>query len=321
MRGWRRWLFRGAVAALLIAIVYVAYGSWRVAGLVDAILRVGSPIAQGEGAPAPERPEDIGYAGDPAKAFRYPFEDVAVESELGPMPAWLISPATGVGTRWAIFVHGIGGRRENGYRFLPTLRAAGLTTLMISYRNDPEATPSPNGLYSLGLTEWRDLEAAVRLAKAKGATGVVLVAESMGGGIVGQFLRHSDLAADIDAIVLDAPMLDLPATLSALVGRLGVPLPKTVTAGALWLTNWRYPIKLSEALVIGDYVAFAGPLFLSHGAGDRIVPVATSDRLADERAGPTEYLRTEADHILSWKEGPRRYDAALDAFLASLQPR
>ena len=37
------------------------------------------------------------------------------------MPAWLIRPAAGsaASESWAIFVHGIGGRRENGYRFLP----------------------------------------------------------------------------------------------------------------------------------------------------------------------------------------------------------
>ncbi|MGE0500010.1 MAG: alpha/beta hydrolase [Rhizobiaceae bacterium] len=288
MRKLVKWLLG---AALVLAGAYVGYGSWQVAALVDKILRVGSPIAQGEGAPVPERPEDIGYVGDPDAAFSYPFEIVDLATELGTASAWLIPPDGMTGKRWAIIVHGIGGRRENGYRFLPTLRAADLPVLMMSYRNDEEAPASPNGLYSLGLTEWRDLEAAVSLAGERGGGRVLLVAESMGGGIVGQFLRNSQLANRVDAIVLDAPMVDLPATLSALVGRLGIPLPRTLTQGALWLTTWRYPIDLTDAVVIEDYVAFAGPLFVSHGSGDRIVPVATSDRLVDKRTGPTEYLR------------------------------
>ena len=51
---------------------------------------------------------------------------------------------------------------------------------------------------------------------------------------------------------------------------------------------------------------------------DRIVPVASSDHLAANRPHPTEYLRTEADHIQSWKADPDTYDAALSAFLDTL---
>jgi uncharacterized protein len=315
---WWRWI---AGAVLVIAGAYVGWSSFQIADLVDHILRVGSPIAQGEGAPPAERPEDIGYAGDPKAAFGLTFEDVAVTTELGPAPAWLIAPRDNAAKTWAIVVHGIGGRRENGYRFLPVLYAAGVPSLIISYRNDEGAPAAPSGLYSLGLTEWRDLEAAAQFALDHGAAKLVLVAESMGGAIVGQFLRQSALADRVDGIVLDAPMLDLPETLSTLIGRLGVPLPRIVAAGALWVTSFRYPIRLSDAVVVDDIAAFPAPLFLSHGAGDRIVPVSTSDRLAGQRSAPTEYLRTGADHILSWKENPARYDDALRAFLAALPKR
>jgi pimeloyl-ACP methyl ester carboxylesterase len=316
MRKALKWL---AGAALALAVAYVGYASWQVAGLLDKILRVGSPIAQGEGMPPPERPEDIGYAGDAKAAFGYDFEDVSLPAELGPTPAWLI-PSGAEGRTWAIFVHGIGGRRENGYRFLPVLHEAGLPTLMIAYRNDPEGPAAPNGLYGLGLTEWRDLEVAVQVALDRGAGNVVLVAESMGGAIVGQFLQHSTLAGRIKAVVLDAPMIDLASTLSALVGRLGVPVPKIVARGALRITTFWYDIDLTRANVMDTLAGYSGPLFLSHGAGDRIVPVATSDRLAAARSGRTEYLRTGADHILSWKVDAKRYEDALRKFLASLSP-
>ncbi|MEQ1942682.1 alpha/beta fold hydrolase [Mesorhizobium sp. VNQ89] len=309
-----------ALAVLAIAGLYVAYAGWRVSSALDTILRAGTPLAQGEGQPVARRPEDIGYVGDPGEAFGYPFETVAINTELGPAPAWVVQPETLSDSRWAIIVHGIGGRRENGYRFLPVLRSAGLPALVISYRNDVEAPPSPNGLYSLGLTEWRDLEAAVRLALGRGASGVVLVGESMGGAIIGQFLHRSDLASEVEALVLDAPMIDVGSTLSALLARLGVPLPEMSTWVGLRLRSLNYPIDLKEAVVIGELAGFAGPLFISHGVGDRIVSVASSDRLVEIRDGPTEYLRTDADHIESWKENPRRYDQVLAAFLRSLQP-
>jgi hypothetical protein len=320
MRRWPKVVATAALAALAIAALYVAYAGWRVSSALDTILRVGTPLAQGQGEPVAERPEDIGYVGNPGDAFGYAFETVSIATELGPAQAWLVQPETPSGSSWAIVVHGIGGRRENGYRFLPVLRSAGLPALVMSYRNDAEAPPSPNGLYSLGLTEWRDLEAAVRLARERGASGLVLVGESMGGAIIGQFLRRSDLASNVEALVLDAPMTDVGSTLSALLARVGVPLAEVSAWVGMRLRSLHYPIDLREAVVMDPLARFAGPLFLSHGAADRIVPVASSDRLVEMRDFPTEYLRTGADHIQSWRENPARYDEALAAFLRSLPP-
>src|SRR5262245_56359533 len=119
MSRWRKALVWAAPAALILVSAYLAFVSWQVVGVVDNILRVGTPIAQGAGTAKPERAEDIGYVGDPYTAFDYQFERVMIETELGLSPAWLIEPESVSGARLAIFVHGIGGRRENGYRFLP----------------------------------------------------------------------------------------------------------------------------------------------------------------------------------------------------------
>ncbi len=299
---------------------FLAYASNQAATFLAQSLTVGGETAQGSGWPAPQGPQDIGYVGDPGAAFGYAFEEIALAADIGDMPAWLVPPEGGNqgAERWAIFVHGIGGRRENGYRFLPVLHEAGLPVLMLSYRNDEGAPAAPEGVHAFGLTEWQDLDAAVAYALANGAGSVVLVAESMGGGIVGQFLRRSPRAERVGAIVLDAPAIDFPGVMLDQMRRLGVPLAGLVGRGGTWLFAWRTGVDFGDAVVTGPLAGFTGPLFLSHGAADRLVPIETSDWLARERRSPTDYLRTEADHILSWKEDPARYDAALSGFLATL---
>lgn len=311
----------GIILVLLVIgfVGYLGYGSWVTAQSLRGILTVGGPTIQGDGWPAPQSPADIGYVGDPKAAYGYDFEDVEIETELGVSPAWLVPAADAAASRWAIVVHGIGGRRENGYRFLPVLHDAGLPTLIITYRNDDGAQLSPDGLYAFGLTEWHDLDAAMQYAFDHGADDLVIVAESMGGGIAGQALLQSELADRIAAIVLDAPAVDFPAIVVEQVARLGLPLAPILARGGLWLSTLELPINIGSATTTTVFAEFAGPMFISHGEADCVVPVATSDALVERRDAPTEYLRTKADHIQSWKEDPARYNAALRAFLGTVQ--
>ncbi|QNE46929.1 hypothetical protein F1C58_08470 [Glaciihabitans sp. INWT7] len=104
----------------------------------------------------------------------FPFQDVEIPTELGPAPAWLV-PAEEPSTRWVIEVHGRAVRREETLRAVPVFRAAGYTSLLVSYRNDEDAPASLDGRYGLGDTEWHDVDAALRYAIDHGATDVVLM--------------------------------------------------------------------------------------------------------------------------------------------------
>ena len=96
----------------------------------------------------------------------------------------MAAPATpSSGDSWAIVVYGINADREKGLRIAPTLQHAGVTPLLISYRNDLGAPDSPDGLYHLGETEWQDLDAAARYALRHGAQRLVLIGYSMGGAL------------------------------------------------------------------------------------------------------------------------------------------
>ena len=312
----RRWGKRIGIAVAVIALAYfgIAFGAGMV---LNWSLTPGNGDWSG-GKPTPSEPFEIGYHGDPKTALGLDFQTVSYPTEPGPAEAWLVPAATPSKT-WAVYVHGIRGIRENGYKQLSILNQAGISTLMITYRNDVGAPSSVPPYYAFGLTEWRDLDAAIGWALGHGAERIVLVAESMGGGLAGQFLVHSDKTKSVVALMLDAPALDFPAIADSEIERRHLPT-LGISALALDSAALTAPVSLSDAVAINAVAAFPGPLFLAHGSGDQMVPVTISDRLVKMRSAPTVYLRTAADHLESFKENPDRYRSEMLAFLKGLGP-
>ena len=139
-------------------------------GHADTVVRRLVSVDKGELAPGTARWNSYYYWADPLTSVGLPYRDVAVEGELGPMPAWRLEPRTPNG-QWAVLVHGRAARREECLRALPVLLQLGYTCLVVTYRNDPGAPPAPDGRYNLGLSEWRDVESALEYAAAAGASG------------------------------------------------------------------------------------------------------------------------------------------------------
>lgn len=311
-----RWI--AGLAAVLI-VGYLTVGGWLVSGMLGRVLTPGEmadPASGGD--PVDAEVFGFAYRGDPAAALDTPFEEVGIETPIGAAPAWLIADGAAGNELWAIFVHGIAGAREGGYRYLPTLGAAGIPVLMISYRNDPGAPAAPDGLYSFGLSEWADLDAAASWALANGAQRLVLVGDSMGGGIVGQFLARSEHAGAVAALVLDSPALDFPAVLAGMVRGMGFPLAWGLERVAVAMFAPVHGVDFGAAVVTDEVAAFGGPILLVHGSGDRVVPVAVSDRMVARRHGVTTYLRTEADHISSFRDDREAFEDVLLRFLEGL---
>jgi pimeloyl-ACP methyl ester carboxylesterase len=257
------------------------------------------------------------FGGDPGQAFGLPFRDVDVPDELGPMPAWFV-PARPGGDRdtWAIVVHGINGTLQNGLRMVPTLHRAGLSTLLISYREDLGAPESPDGLHQMGLTEWRDLAAAARYALDHGARRLVLAGYSMGGAVVAQFMEHSPLASRIDGLVLDAPVLDWKETLELNASREGWP---SITALPLeWAIDARIDADWDSLDAHRHLDDFQLPILLFHGDDDEVVPISGSEDFAEELPRRvTFYKAPRAGHCESWNVDPKLYEHRLSAFLSS----
>lgn len=251
------------------------------------------------------------YAGDPRQTLGLRFSDVRMPGELGGTPAWSIPAA---GDTWAIVVHGINGTRPEGLRIAPTLHRAGLPSLLIAYREDLGAPSSPDGFHHMGLTEWRDLEAAARYALAHGARCLVLIGYSMGGAIVAQFMQHSPLARRVAGLVLDAPALDWQRVLEFNSTEMG--LPGFAALPIEWAIGARIDADWGDLDALAHPADFRLPILLFHGTEDKVVPISISDEFAAELPRWVAYHRVpRAGHTESWNVDPQLYERRLRVFL------
>jgi pimeloyl-ACP methyl ester carboxylesterase len=314
----RKWLLRVGGALVIGALVYMGVAAWALHRVATQILEVGGVMALAEDAPSPADPLTIGYRGTPREGLGLDYSEVSVMSELGALPGWWV-PAGPDAPMAALYLHGIGGAREDGYRFVPVLNESGIPVLLTTYRGDPGAPEIEGGAHAFGLSEWRDVEAAMRWLGEQGHDKVLLVADSMGAALAGQFLARSPGADRVAGLALDSPALDFPAILENLGRRMGIPLPGLAARGALLLLARARPDDLAQARVTGVIAGFTGPLFLVHGTGDRIVPVALSDALLTTRQGETLHLRGTADHLGLHAEMPEAHSDAFGRFVRQVR--
>jgi pimeloyl-ACP methyl ester carboxylesterase len=254
------------------------------------------------------------WSGDPRSVWGLDFEDVALPGQLGPLPAWHVPARRDV---WVVLVHGHGGDRRRCLRPLPTVHDTGLPALVIGWRNDGIGPAGPDGIYHLGDTEWRDLEVAVQWALSHGARRLVLYGFSMGGAIVGAFLRRSTYAPAVDALVLDAPVLDWRALLAYEFRELHVPLPVTPLKLTAWLTELRIGARLDELNLIDHPEAIGErPTLLFQGLDDPVCPPETSRALARRLPERVRFVGVPAaGHEASWNVDPPGYQDGLRGFL------
>ena len=265
-------------------------------------------------------PRDLGY----------PYENVAIETPLGDAPAWLLpaeaDPSQGASGRWVIQVHGRAVRRSETLRAVAPFRDAGYTSLLISYRNDGDAPRSADFRYALGDREWLDVEAAIRFARERGATDIVLMGWSMGGATVLQALTRSTLSDVVRGVVLESPVVDWVATLDfqARLRR----VPPLVRAGVLALLKSRWAglfTGLAEPLDFDrlDFVRRATeldrPILLLHSDDDGFVPSTASRALAAARPDIVTFVPFEvARHTKLWNYDRTRWEDAIRDWLHDL---
>jgi hypothetical protein len=256
----------------------------------------------------------ISRSANPQALLGLAYEARSFDGPLGTYPAWFVP---GPDSTWVIYVHGIGANRAEGMRTLSVLAARGLPGLLVTYRNDLDAPRSPDGLYHLGLTEWRDIDAAVRDALARGARRLVLASYSMGGHITLQFMARSPLAARVSGVILEAPVLDWNATLVYRSRVLGV--PGIATWCGKTLAAMRAGLDWSQLDFVADHHGITAPILLFHGVHDQYVPVAASEAFARALPRQVTFVPIErANHVEAWNADPVRYAEVLNHWCDSL---
>src|SRR3546814_10863701 len=215
------------------------------------------------------------------------------------MPAWMVD---GEGSTWILFVHGIDGLRQSGLRPLVTIAPTELPTLLITYRNDAGAPPSPNGLLSLGEREWRDLEAAVDYAVRDGAERFILYGDFRGGSIVTRFMQRSAHADRVVGMVLDAPVLDWSAVIAGQADRLHLGV---LTPLVQQVVQWRGDLSLASLDELDQAEVFDDiPVLVFQGLADPLVPHADSEAFAQSMPLGQYVPVPDAGHIQRWNVDP-----------------
>jgi uncharacterized protein len=321
------------------------YGVWfdggrghaRVGAVLDvdhesgSVRRVLEGVDTGELQVGPARWNQYYFIGIPQDSVGLPCRDVEIDSELGMLAAWEVpadisqaaADAQSV-SRWAVLVHGRGAERGECLRAVPVLHDLGFTALIPMYRNDIGAPRSPDGRYSLGLSEWRDCEAAILYAVDAGAQEIVLFGWSMGGAIVLQTLDRSWLSDRVKAVVLDAPVIDWAdvlrhhGTLNKIPGPIGS-LSRSLI-GHPWarrLVGVHEPIDVALTNWANRSSELKHRTLLIHSLDDEFVPAGPSISLAAKRP---DLVRFEpwhkARHTKEWNVDPERWDAVVRDFLS-----
>ncbi|MGD0239968.1 MAG: alpha/beta fold hydrolase [Streptosporangiaceae bacterium] len=260
------------------------------------------------------------FLSDPGTALGIRVQDVVVPGPLGPLPAWYFP---GPGSTFIIGVHGQNGTRKDVLRVIDIVCSMGFPALAVTYRNDLGAARDPSGYHRYGQTEWSDVEAAVRWSLAQGARSVVLVGQSMGAGVVAAFLKRSSLAPKVARVVLDAPMLDLHATIDYQVDRHLLPvigrLPAPLILTAERIVSTRFGVDWPAMSYLDETTWLKVPALVTHGDDDPRVPISTSLRLKELKPSLVTFeVFPGAGHLEAWNTDRSRYTSLVESFLAPL---
>lgn len=254
-----------------------------------------------------------------------PHEDISIPGPSGPLPAWKIGPAS---DRWAIHIHGIRATRVNALRTVPAARDAGFTSLVVTYRGDGEGPQVGGNAATLGLAEWRDVDAAISYARKNGATTIVLVGWSMGASLALLTVEQSSHQEVIAGTVLISPAVEWRQTMTHVARGMHLPLPAACSRLAeLFLGNR----ILSRLLGLCRPIDFDSldwtrpgritvPSLIMHSPGDQTVPVEVSRQVhaANPSTVTLKIMAPDADHAWEYNVAPERFTSLISEWLSSL---
>lgn len=135
--------------------------------------------------------------------------------------------------------------------------------------------------------------------------------------MVETFLRRSSYAAQVRAVVLDAPILDWHKAVDTQMHKLH--FPHWFTYVVEWVASQRAGIHFSALNYEQSLRERSIPTLLFHGTADGMVPIASSEMFAQTHAHLVTFQRVNgADHTQAWNLQPQAYENALKTFLTQI---
>ncbi|MGB3413102.1 MAG: alpha/beta hydrolase [Microbacteriaceae bacterium] len=266
------------------------------------------------------------YSGPADLNLRY--REILIKGPIGILPSWVFPVEKS--SQWAVLVHGRGASRAECLRAVPLLVEQGYNCVVISYRNDGVATPSPSGRYSLGSTEWHDLEAVIEYVQGEGAEDLLIMAWSMGAAITQEYLRHmrgSEQLGQLSGVIYDSPVVDWSTVLDYHADIAGLYQPVRDGARALLENEWGTMLTGAEQALDFDEMSLLEhpenifvPTLILHSDDDHFVPSSGSRELqAMQSELVTLVSFDEAQHVRLWNYDPARWSGAITSWLLQLR--
>lgn len=251
-------------------------------------------------------------------------ERIVYRTEVGEAEALLVHPKRAKKRRFAIHVHGRGALPTETFRGLEPLASAGITSIVIHYRNDPGAPAGDFGRYGVGIAESRDVDAAIAEAVSRGAERVTLFGWSMGGTASLVAATSGEHRAVIDGVILDSPVVDWAALLRYHAAALHA--PRSIADLGIGLLE-RGIVRGGQAGGIAfDRLtpeafgaALQVPVLIHASTGDTYVPCSGAQKLAAVRPDLVQLrLVAEAEHVRLWNLDQAGWDGATEQFAKAL---
>jgi pimeloyl-ACP methyl ester carboxylesterase len=255
------------------------------------------------------------FTGDPLSAHRIGFENVVIPSDIGPHTGWFID---GRRSTWVVFVHGEGNDRlPEALRVIPSLVEQGYPVMVISYRNDVGATPSPSGMRLWGLDEWRDVDAAIELALRKGAKDFVLYGSGYGASVASMFLHESDQIGVVRGAIYESPVVDLESVVTRWSRESGT--PRVVGWLGRRLATIRFGVEWGMLDQVERADEFDVPLLVLVGGEDPVSYPDDIEAFADAVGPLARSSRVEqAGQADLWNIDQERYERTIRDWLLEL---
>ena len=251
-----------------------------------------------------QTPEDFGLSG----------------VEQVPMPNKTLAYQQLKGHSWVIHVHGRNASRAETLRNFRAIGECGYSQLSISLESDAK----PDGLgttrSNLGLTEWHQVEMAVRYVQSRGAKAIVLLGFSLGAMIIGQFIKHSSYAENISGVVFDSPLIDFESTMALQARKAGESeqLAKYLLLKMKSSRLFRY-FRLGVPEIPTLLTPIAKPLLVFYAMTDGYVSMDRMPQLQFLNPHGNFVHFQNGRHCRLYNQEPERYTKELVSFLKQVE--